>query len=86
MMLMVLLSTGLAAGGPSADPFAVPKVTLADGRVILAQRLQGRPRVQWAQPESQHDDATETSGPVIRTEKGLLHCRGHRFPPLADKK
>lgn len=87
MILMILLSTGLTV----TDPFAGEKITMDVplDRPLIRLSIHRDRIVRGAMPSaplSQHDDAAETSGPVIRTEKGLLHCKGHTFPAVADKK
>jgi len=69
-----------------ADAFSVRPVTMspAPGKPALpfglafpTKRVIRTWRMRPAPPVSVHRD--DEQGPVIRTERGILHCEGHRF-------
>ena len=68
-----------SAPAEAAHRSYIPPQLIERARVVLAQ-LQG------SEAESAHDDAKETSGAVILTEKGRLHCDGHAFPAVPARK
>jgi hypothetical protein len=93
-MLLLQLFVGIAAtvttaapasGDLRVDAFSVRPVTIASpgkpalpfGLAFPTKRVVRTWRMRPAPPVSVHRD--DEQGPVIRTERGILHCEGHRF-------